>query len=86
MDATKTIDTQVTLPIELYQSIVRRAEVSGHSVSDEIVSLLNPVSLQIPTELDFPKETVLDREFADWEAASDEDWVTMDTLLASEEN
>ena len=41
MDTTKTIDTQVTLPIKLYQSIVQRAEISGHSVSDEIVSLLS---------------------------------------------
>ena len=37
MDATKTIDTQVTLPIELYQAIVQRAGVYGHSVSGEIV-------------------------------------------------
>ena len=78
MDATKTIDTQVTLPIKLYQSIVQRAEISGHSVSDEIVSLLSPISIQIPRELE--------REFSDWETASDEDWETIDTLLTSAEN
>ena len=78
MDATKTIDTQVTLPIKLYQSIVQRAEISGHSVSDEIVSLLSPISIQIPRELE--------REFSDWETASDEDWETIDTLLTSTEN
>ena len=78
MDATKTIDTQVTLPIKLYQSIVQRAEISGHSVSDEIVSLLSPISIQIPRELE--------REFSDWEIASDEDWETIDTLLTSTEN
>ena len=57
---------------------VQRAEVYGHSVSDEIVSLLTPVLIPITTELE--------QEFADWEAASDEDWAIMDTLLTSVEN
>lgn len=79
MDATKTIDTQVTLPIELYQTIVQRAGVYGHSVSDEIVSLLTPVLMEVSNDLE--------REFADWEAASDEDWLAMDnTLLTSAQN
>ena len=78
MDATKTIDTQITLPIELYQAIVQRAGVYGHSVSGEIVSLLTPMLIELSSDLE--------REFADWEAASDEDWLGMDTLLAPVEN
>ena len=41
--------------------------------------MLTPVLMQVSTELD--------REFADWEAASDEDWLAMDnTLLTSAQN
>jgi hypothetical protein len=54
---------------------VQRARVYGHSVSGEIVSLLTPMLMQGSTELE--------REFADWEAASDEDWLATETLLAS---
>ncbi len=75
MDATKAIETQVTLPIELYQAIARQAQANGHSISGEIVALLAPLLAQPPTELD--------REFAVWEAASDEDWLTMEATLAS---
>lgn len=43
MDASKTIDTQVTLPQELYHA-AQRAQLHGHSVSREIVALLTPLS------------------------------------------
>lgn len=75
MDATKTIDTQVTMPMELYQAIVQQARVHGKSVSGEIVALLTPLLIQVPTELA--------QEFAAWEAASDEDWLNMEAALAS---
>jgi hypothetical protein len=78
MDAARTIDTQITLPIELYQAIAEKAQAHGQSVSGEIVSLLTPLLIQVPTELD--------REFKDWEAASDEDWLNLEAKLASEEN
>jgi hypothetical protein len=78
MEPAKTVNTQIVLPIELYEAIVRRAGAYGHSVSGEIVSLLTPVLMTLPSELE--------REFADWEAASDEDWLTMNTLLTSAEN
>lgn len=75
MDATKTIDTQVTLPMELYQAIVQRAQAHGQSVSGEIVALLTPLLMQVPTELA--------QEFEAWEAATDEDWLNMEAALAS---
>jgi hypothetical protein len=78
MDAARTIDTQITLPIELYQAIAEKAQAHGQSVSGEIISLLTPLLIQVPTELD--------REFKDWEAASDEDWLNLEAKLASEEN
>jgi hypothetical protein len=78
MDAARTIDTQITLPIELYQAIAEKAQAHGQSVSGEIVSLLTPLLIQIPTELD--------QEFKAWEAASDEDWLNLEAKLASEEN
>jgi hypothetical protein len=39
MDAAQTINTQITLPIELYQAIAKLAQTNGQSVSGEIVSL-----------------------------------------------
>jgi hypothetical protein len=78
MDTTATIEAQVTLPIELYQAIVQRAAVHGHSLSGEIVSLLTPLLMQLPTELA--------QEFAAWEAASDEDWLNMEALFTSAEH
>jgi hypothetical protein len=70
MDATRTIDTQITLPIELYQAIAEKAQAHGQSLSGEIVSLLTPLLIQVPSELD--------REFKAWEAASDEDWLNLE--------
>ncbi|MHC5673698.1 hypothetical protein [Nostoc sp.] len=78
MDVTKTIATQVALPIDLYQAIVQQAQAHGHSVSTEIVALLAPILGHNSTELA--------QDFADWEAASDEDWLNMELTLASGEN
>ncbi len=78
MDAATTIDTQVTLPLELYQVIVQQAQAHGHSVSHEIVVLLAPMLGHNSTELA--------QEFAAWEAASDEDWLNMEVTLGSMEN
>jgi hypothetical protein len=78
MDAAKTIDAQVTLPMELYQAIAQRAQTHGHSISGEIVALLTPLLMQVPPELI--------QEFAAWEAASDEDWLTVEATLVSKEN
>ncbi len=75
MDFSKTIDTQITLPIDLYQVLSQNALAHGHSVSSEIVALLTPVLI--------PASTELLQEFADWEAASDEDWIIMETRLTS---
>lgn len=78
MNAAETVDTQVTLPIALYQAIAQRAQVHGQSVSSEIVTLLISLLAQ-----DFAE---LAEEFADWEAASDEDWLQMEAELTSWEN
>jgi len=75
MDLTKTIDTQLTLPIDLYQALSQHALANGHSVSSEIVALLTPLLMQASTELI--------QEFADWEAARDEDWLSMEATLTS---
>lgn len=77
MDAAKTIDTQVTLPMELYQALIQQAQAHGQSVSGEIVALLTPLLMQVPTDLA--------QEFAAWEAASDEDWLNMEAALASKD-
>lgn len=78
MDATKTIDAQVTLPIDLYQALAQQAQAHGHSISNEIVALLATMLGHNSTELN--------KEFADWEAASDEDWLNIELTLASQEN
>ena len=77
MDTTQTISTQVILPIEIYQAIAQRAQVHGNSVNNEIVTLL--ISLLRDSD-------GLAQEFADWEAASDEDWLNLEAKLASQEN
>lgn len=38
-----TIDTQITLPRELYEAIAKQAKVKGQSISNEITSLLTPL-------------------------------------------
>jgi hypothetical protein len=40
IDSAKTIATQITLLIELYQAIAEKAQTHGQSVSSEIVSFL----------------------------------------------
>lgn len=77
MDTTQTISTQVILPIEVYQAIAQRAQVHGNSVNKEIVTLL--ISLLRDSD-------GLAQEFADWEAASDEDWLNLEAKLALQEN
>jgi hypothetical protein len=76
MDTTQTISTQITLPIEVYQAIVQQARVHGNSIDSEIAALL--ISL-----VDSSK---LVQEFSAWEAASDEDWLSIEATLASQEN
>lgn len=76
MNNTKTINTQIKLPIDLYQAISQQAEVHGQSINNEIVSLLSSLVRETPSELA--------QEFVDWEAASDEDWLNLEDKLASE--
>lgn len=78
MNAAETVSTQITLPITLYQVIEQRAQSHGQSISNEIATLLTSWLEQDSVELA--------KEFADWEAASDEDWLNMETVLASQEN
>lgn len=76
MDVTKTIDAQVALPIDLYQAIAQQAQAHGHYISNEIVALLAPMLGYNSNELA--------QEFAQWEAASDEDWLNIEATLASD--
>lgn len=73
----KTIDTQITLPVELYQLLTEQAKEHGNSISVEVTALLTPLLVQMPPELA--------EEIKAWEAASDEDWVAMEETLASKE-
>jgi hypothetical protein len=70
------IDTHVSLSIELYQAIEQQAKIHGCSVNSEISSILAD-SLKLPQD-------GLIEEFNAWEAASDEDWLKMEAMLASE--
>ncbi|RUT05970.1 hypothetical protein DSM106972_031760 [Dulcicalothrix desertica PCC 7102] len=72
---TKTIDTQITLPVELYQLLAEQAKEHGNSISGEVTALLTPLLVQMPPELA--------EEIKAWEAASDEDWLAMEETLAS---
>ena len=76
MDRVETVDAQVTLPAVLYKIIEQRAQVRGHSISSEMVALLSFL-------LSGPNDE-LEQEFAEWEAASDEDWQAMEAVLAAE--
>lgn len=78
MDVTKTIDTQVTLPVELYQLLAEQAQAHGNSISSEVTALLTPLLMQMPPELA--------EEIKAWEAASDEDWLAMEATLASQDD
>jgi hypothetical protein len=70
------IDTHVSLSIELYQAIEQQAKIHGCSVNSEISSILAD-SLKLPQD-------GLIEELNAWEAASDEDWLKMEAMLASE--
>jgi hypothetical protein len=70
------IDTHVSLSIELYQAIEQQAKMHGCSINSEISSILAD-SLKLPQD-------GLIEEFNAWEAASDEDWLKMEAMLASE--
>ena len=76
MDRAETVDAQIKLPAVLYKIIEQRAQVHGHSISSEIVVLLSFLLSQATDELE--------QEFAEWEAASDEDWQAMEEVLAAE--
>ena len=76
MDKAEIVDAQITLPAVLYKIIEHRAQVRGHSISSEIVVLLSFLLSQPIDELE--------QEFAEWEAASDEDWQAMEAVLAGE--
>jgi hypothetical protein len=70
----ETISAQVPIPTSLYDAIAQRAKVLGHSIDQEIITLLT-TSLQLDE---------LDDEVAAWEAASDEDWLSLESGLISE--
>lgn len=70
------INTQVALPTNLYQSLQKRAEQKGHSLNDEIVTLLmTSLSREIQQ---------LEQEFDLWETASDENWISLESRLTKE--
>ena len=77
MNTSETVDAQITLPSELYKAIEQHAHSHGHSVSHEIVTLLSSLLPRLSAELK--------QEFAEWEAASDEDWLAIESLLAPED-
>lgn len=65
MDVSKTVETRINLPAELYQEIEQQAKAHGCSVNGEIVALL---AYSLSQMMDG-----FEREVAQWEAASDED-------------
>ena len=77
MDISKTVETRIHVPPELYQEIEQRAKMHGCSVNGEMVTLL---AYSLSQMMDG-----LEREVALWEAASDEDWLNMEARLAAEE-
>jgi len=78
MDAAETVEAQVTLPGELYRAIAQQARSHGHSIGEEIAALLPPLLMPLPDDLE--------QELAAWEAASDEDWLALETALAAPKN
>jgi len=75
MDASQTIPVRLELPTELYKAIAQQAQASGRSIEGEIISLLTELPVEISDNLE--------SEFAAWEMASDEDWLTVETMLSS---
>jgi hypothetical protein len=78
MDMSETIDAQVSFPIDLYSVIEQLAQSRGHSVSQEVVTLLTSLVPRLTDELA--------KEASEWEAASDEDWLAIEHMLAIQEN
>ncbi|MGK7877769.1 MAG: Arc family DNA-binding protein [Xenococcaceae cyanobacterium] len=77
MEISEKIEAQVALPTELYRAIQQQAQAHGCSVSSEIAALLK-------TSLGMGMDQLAE-EFAAWEAASDEDWLDIEAMLAAEE-
>lgn len=78
MNMGETIDAQVSFPIDLYGAIEQLARSRGHSVSQEVVTLLTSLVPQLTDELA--------KEIGEWEAASDEDWLAIERMVAVQEN
>ena len=76
MNTSETVDAQIALPSLLYQMLEQRAQLHGHSINHEIVALLSSLLPQLSDDLK--------QEFSEWEAASDDDWLSMETALAAE--
>jgi hypothetical protein len=71
MALSETISTQIPIPSALYQAIAQRAQAQGNSITHEILQLLSG-SLEMDGLMD---------EFARWEAASDEDYQSFETVF-----
>jgi hypothetical protein len=78
MNINQTINTQVTLPVNLYRKIARQAQINGNTINSEIVALLTPLLAPLSTELKL--------EFESWEEAIDEELLTMDELYHPEDD
>jgi hypothetical protein len=71
MALSETISTQIPIPLALYQAIAQRAQSQGVSITDDILQVLSG-----SVEMDD-----LTDELAQWEAASDEDYLSFETTL-----
>jgi plasmid stability protein len=69
--SSETIATQVKLPKSLYHWLEQQAQFKGHSVEDEIAEVLMAAV----------GDDELSAEFAQWEAASDEDALEFEAML-----
>jgi hypothetical protein len=69
--SSETIATQVKLSKSLYHWLEQQAQFKGHSVEDEIAEVL----------LAAVGDDELSAEFAQWEAASDEDALEFEAML-----
>jgi plasmid stability protein len=74
MNSSETIATQIKLSKNLYQWLEQQAQFKGHSVEDEIAEVLMAAVVG---------DDELSAEFAQWEAASDEDTLEFEAILAS---
>jgi Arc-like DNA binding domain len=76
MEAFETIAAQVALPRKLYEALEQQAKAHGCSMDNEIAARL-PASLALGLQ-------DLEHEIAQWEAASDEDYLNLEALLSNE--